>query len=237
MRMLMRSLAVAAAVALVCTASGAPAEAKPTSRPRRHPAHLPIKDIEGLPRVLLMGDSISTGYTLPVRALLKGKANVHRIPINVGSTAQSVKYLTRWLGDGEWDLIHFNWGMHDLSRMPDGKHNVSIEDYVTVGAYSGVHQFCRLGFHAFIGGYTVITKDALPYFKSVGNRARVYGVNTLGLRRRGLGEEAIAHIQAAFRILFQSHLNTTQALARLKDELGDREEVARLMTAFLEEQA
>ena len=63
--------------------------------------------------------------------------------------------------------------------------HVTVEDYATISAFSGVHQFCRVGQHAFIGGFSVVTKDALPYAKTVGNRARIYGLNTIGLVRRG----------------------------------------------------
>ena len=103
--------------------------------------------------------------------------------------------------------------------------HVEIDDYATVGAFSGVHQFCRIGRHAFIGGYSVVTKDALPFMRTVGNRARVYGVNSLGLRRRGFREESIERVRLAYRILFQSKLNTSMALARLKDEMAGSEEI------------
>src|SRR5688572_21808238 len=73
----------------------------------------PITDDPKLPRVLLIGDSISIGYTLAVRDLLKGKANVHRIPTNGGPTTNGLARLKQWLGDGKWDVIHFNWGLHD----------------------------------------------------------------------------------------------------------------------------
>ena len=66
-----------------------------------------------LPRVLLIGDSISIGYTPPVRELLKGKANVHRIPTNGGPTTNALRNLKVWLGTGKWDVIHFNFGIHD----------------------------------------------------------------------------------------------------------------------------
>lgn len=89
----------------------------------------PIKDEPGLPRVLLIGDSISIGYTPPVRELLKGKANVHRIPTNGGPTSNGLKNIDKWLGNGKWDIIHFNWGIHDLKYMPDGKRQVEPEDY------------------------------------------------------------------------------------------------------------
>lgn len=102
-----------------------PAKAK---RPP-NPAMDPIQDVAGLPRVLLIGDSISIGYTLPVRKLLEGKANVHRIPTNGGPTKNGVAGITKWLGTGKWDVIHFNWGIHDLKFMPDGKRQVEPADY------------------------------------------------------------------------------------------------------------
>ena len=96
--------------------------------------------------------------------------------------------------------------------------HVDVADYVTIGAFSAVHQFCRVGADGFLGGYTVATKDVLPYSKTVGNRARIYGVNTLGLQRRGFSPETIAAIRQAYRVLLQSRLNTTEALARLEAE-------------------
>lgn len=89
----------------------------------------PIQDVPGLPRVLLIGDSISMGYTLPVRKLLEGKANVHRIPTNGGPTKNGITNIDKWLGDGKWDVIHFNWGIHDLKYMPDEKRQVEPADY------------------------------------------------------------------------------------------------------------
>ena len=72
-----------------------------------------VKDDSKLPRVLLIGDSISRGYTLVVRHALAGKANVHRAPANCGPTAMGLQKLPVWLGDGKWDVIHFNFGIHD----------------------------------------------------------------------------------------------------------------------------
>ena len=72
-----------------------------------------VKDDPKLPRVLLIGDSVSRGYTQPTRQVLAGKANVHRAPANCGPTASGVKNLDVWLGDGKWDVIHFNFGIHD----------------------------------------------------------------------------------------------------------------------------
>jgi acyl-CoA thioesterase-1 len=111
-------------------AGGAQKTEKP-KKPRRrpNPALKPVDDVAGLPRVLLIGDSISIGYTIPTRKKLDGKANVHRIPTNGGPTIRGVSAIDSWLGDGRWDVIHFNWGLHDLKRMPDGKHQVPIEEY------------------------------------------------------------------------------------------------------------
>ena len=88
---------------------------QPARKQRRvNPVFAPIKDTPGLPRVLLIGDSISIGYTLPVRRLLAGKANVHRVPTNARHTGIGLENIHKWLGDGKWDVIHFNWGLHDL---------------------------------------------------------------------------------------------------------------------------
>ena len=88
--------------------------------------------------------------------------------------------------------------------------HVTVEDFATISAFSGVHQFCRVGQHAFIGGYTVVTRDALPFARTVGNRARIYGVNSIGLARRGFTPEMIGKLRRAYRHLVQH--NTSRAL-------------------------
>ncbi len=100
------------------------------SAARNRLAVQPIKDVPGLPRVLLIGDSISIGYTLQVRALLKGKANVHRIPGNGGATEVGLAHMKDWLGDGKWDVIHFNFGLHDAKFASETTHRASREEYV-----------------------------------------------------------------------------------------------------------
>jgi UDP-N-acetylglucosamine acyltransferase len=96
--------------------------------------------------------------------------------------------------------------------------HVSVEDFANVNAGSGVHQFCRVGRHAFIGGYSVVTKDALPFARTVGNRARIYDLNTIGLKRRGLPPDVIEKLKRAFRYLLQSKLNTTRALQQIQQD-------------------
>jgi len=95
--------------------------------------------------------------------------------------------------------------------------HVTVEDFANISARSAVHQFCRVGRHGFIGGYSVVTKDALPFARTVGSRpARIFGVNTIGLERRGLKPDVIEKLKRSFRYLLQSKLNTTKALQQIK---------------------
>ncbi|MEM9409903.1 MAG: SGNH/GDSL hydrolase family protein [Planctomycetota bacterium] len=97
-------------------------EPSPSEQEKQQPL-TPIQDTPGLPRVLLIGDSISIGYTIPVRNMLKGEANVHRPSTNCGPTTKGIEQIEDWLGDGNWDVIHFNFGLHDLKYMgPKGEH-------------------------------------------------------------------------------------------------------------------
>ncbi len=106
--------------------------------------------------------------------------------------------------------------------------HVTVEDFVTISAYSGVHQFCRIGKHAFIGGYTVVTRDALPYAKTVGNRARIYGLNSIGLERRGFSRDLLLKLRKAYRHLI--HHNTSRAIDLIeKDPALAAPEVAYLV--------
>lgn len=94
-----------------------------------NPTLAPIVDQPGLPRVLLVGDSISMGYTLPVRAALAGKANVHRPPTNCSSTGHGLSQIEKWLGTGKWDVIHFNFGLHDAKLPPEGVRHAPPDVY------------------------------------------------------------------------------------------------------------
>jgi UDP-N-acetylglucosamine acyltransferase len=97
--------------------------------------------------------------------------------------------------------------------------HVTVEDFANISAGSGVHQFCRVGRHAFIGGYSVVTKDALPYARTVGSRpARIFGTNTIGLMRRGFPPDVITKLKRSFRYLLQSKLNTTIALQQIEQD-------------------
>ncbi|HVF56549.1 MAG TPA: acyl-ACP--UDP-N-acetylglucosamine O-acyltransferase [Pyrinomonadaceae bacterium] len=107
--------------------------------------------------------------------------------------------------------------------------HVSVEDGANIGAYSGVHQFCRLGREAYVGGYSVVVKDALPFALTVGNHAKCYGLNTTGMKRRNYPQATIDALHHAFRLLLASRLNTTQALEKIREELSESAEVEELV--------
>jgi len=100
--------------------------------------------------------------------------------------------------------------------------HVVIEDYVTLGAFCPVHQHCTIGRYAFIGGGTIVTQDVLPFSLTSARREnKAYGINKIGLERRGFTPERLKALQRAFRLLLSSKLNTTQALERLRAIEGD----------------
>jgi UDP-N-acetylglucosamine acyltransferase len=111
--------------------------------------------------------------------------------------------------------------------------HVSVADRANIGAYSGVHQFCRVGREAYVGGYSVVVKDALPFALSVGNHAKCYGLNVTGMKRRGYSKETIEALHHAFRLLLAAKLNTSQAVTRIKEEITNSDEVAELVS-FIE---
>ncbi|MBW2269353.1 MAG: acyl-ACP--UDP-N-acetylglucosamine O-acyltransferase [Deltaproteobacteria bacterium] len=110
--------------------------------------------------------------------------------------------------------------------------HVEVLDHAVLGARVGVHQFCRVGESSFIGAGSRLSKDAPPFARVLGARARFAGVNTLGLERRGFSAERIADIKHAYHLLFQSKLRLEPALARVEAECGDVPEVARLLAFF-----
>ena len=111
--------------------------------------------------------------------------------------------------------------------------HVVIEDHATIGAFSGIHQFCRVGTHGYVGGYSVITKDVLPYSKTVSERnTKAYGPNIIGLERKGFTPRQIQDVKAAFRLLLQSKLNTTQAVESIKAQLNSAE--VQIIVDFIE---
>ena len=139
----MKTLVLTLLAVVLAATPGLAADTKPAPKAKRgpDPSLVKVEDVPGLPRVLLIGDSISMGYTLPVRELLKGKANVHRTPTNGGPTTNGLANLKAWLGESKWDVIHFNWGLHDLKyigedpkvladpKAPGSHYQVAVADY------------------------------------------------------------------------------------------------------------
>jgi len=108
--------------------------------------------------------------------------------------------------------------------------HVTVEDYATVGAFSPVHQYCRIGRHSYVGAATVITQDVPPFSRVVTRReTRCYGVNAIGLERRGFDAERIRAIEQAYRLLLRSKLNTTQAIEQMRSALNGSADVEELI--------
>ncbi len=103
--------------------------------------------------------------------------------------------------------------------------HVEVHDHATLAAFGGVQQFCRIGRYAYVGGFTVITIDVLPFSRAVGLKAAFLGLNRVGLERKGFSREQMRRVEAALRLLVRAGLNTTQALARLRQEYTDDEQV------------
>src|SRR5438132_10686699 len=116
----MRSLVPFLVAAALCVSVDAQDQKAPAKKKAEaNPAFAPVQDVAGLPRVLIIGDSISIGYQVPLREALKGKANVHRPATNCGPSTRGVEQIEQWLGNdksggGKWDVIHFNFGLHDV---------------------------------------------------------------------------------------------------------------------------
>ncbi len=107
--------------------------------------------------------------------------------------------------------------------------HVEVGDDAVIGAFSAVHQFCRIGRHAYIGGFSVITKDALPFAKTVGQKPACFGLNRIGLERKGFSTEVLGRLESALRLLVRSNLNTHQALQAIAERHGGDPEVDYLL--------
>jgi len=112
--------------------------------------------------------------------------------------------------------------------------HVTIEEYAILGGFAKVHQFARIGRHSFVGAGFRVSKDVVPYIKAAGDPLKPVGLNTIGLKRRGFSSEVLAVLERAYRLLFRSGLNTSQALERMQEELEPIEEVKTLIH-FIEE--
>jgi UDP-N-acetylglucosamine acyltransferase len=157
-----------------------------------------------------------TFLTIGNHNIFREYVNVHRGTVGGGGDTRigDHNFLMAYVHVGHDSLLGSHIIMANAATLAG---HVVIEDHATIGAFSGIHQFCRVGTHGYVGGYTVITKDVLPYSKTVSERnTQAYGPNVLGLERKGFTPGQIQDIKAAFRLLLQSKLNTTQAVQALK---------------------
>ena len=169
-----------------------------------------------------------------------GRRNIFRefVTINRGTGVGGGE--TR-IGDGNLFMAYVHVA-HDCRVGSDtifGPHatlggHVTVESFANISAGSAVHQFCRVGPYAFIGGYSVVTKDALPYARTIGSRpARVFGVNSIGLSRRGFTPDTISQLKRAYRYLLQSKLNTSRALSAIEKDPGLTAREVRSLVEFI----
>jgi UDP-N-acetylglucosamine acyltransferase len=159
-----------------------------------------------------------------------GAHNVFREYVNVNRGTRGGGGTTR-IGDHGYFMVNVHiahdciLGNHVLmANAATLSGHVTIDDHATIGAFSAVHQFCRVGAYGWVGGFTVVTKDVLPYSKTVAPReTRAYGANSLGLERKGFTPSQIVKVEKAFRLLLRSRLNTTQAVAAIREQLDGPE--------------
>ncbi len=172
--------------------------------------------------------------------LVVGRHNIFREFVTINRGTQGGGGETT-IGDNNLFMayVHVAHDCHIGSDTIFGPHatlggHVEVEDFANVSAGSAVHQFCRVGRYGFIGGYSVVTKDALPFARTIGSRpARIFGVNTIGLSRRGFSSDTISQLKQAYRYLIQSKLNTSRALARIEQDLGLSAPEVRYLVDFI----
>ena len=182
------------------------------------------------------GDPQDYSFTGERTELIAGDRNIFREYVTVNRGTKKGGGVTR-LGDENFLLAYTHIG-HDCRI---GGNNlfvnaatlaghVTVEDFATVGALSPVHQFCRVGRYAYIGACTVIVQDVPPFSRVVTERrTKSFGPNSIGLERKGFSAERIESLQRAFRLLSRSKMNTTQALAEMRTQFADSEDVRELV--------
>ncbi len=183
----------------------------------------PFASIGGAPQDLRYGGE-QTRLVIGARNTIRESATLNRGTADGGGVTR--------VGDGNLMMAYTHVG-HDCRIGDDNilangstlAGHVEVGNHATVGAYCGIHQFCRVADFAFIGGFTVLTQDALPWVTTVGNRAKAYGLNLIGLRRRGYPKETIQALKRAYTTLFRSKLRLSEALEALEADAGEFEEV------------
>lgn len=182
------------------------------------------------------GDPQDYTYRGERAELIAGDGNIFREYVTVSRGTQKGGGRT-CLGDDNFFLAYSHVG-HDCQI---GSHtlfvngatlagHVTVGDFATIGAFCPVHQFCRIGRYAYIGASTVITQDVPPFSKVVTEReTRSFGINTIGLERKGFSPERLQALKRAYRLLLRSKLNTSQALGEMKEKLNDSADVRELI--------
>lgn len=107
--------------------------------------------------------------------------------------------------------------------------HIRVEDHAVIGGLTGIHQFVRIGMYAMVGACSAVSLDVPPFVSAVGNRATLYGLNLVGLKRQGFSRERIGNIKKAYNILFRSKLSLKEAIAKIEDEISDSEDVKRMI--------
>jgi UDP-N-acetylglucosamine acyltransferase len=188
------------------------------------------------PFCVVGGDPQDYTYAGEHTELVAGEKNIFREYVTVSRGTKKGGGVTR-LGNENLLLAYSHIG-HDCQI---GSNNlfvnaatlaghVTIEDFATIGALSPVHQFCRVGRYAYIGASTVIVQDVPPFSRIVTEReTKSFGPNSIGLERKGFSAERVKTLQRAFRLLSRSKMNTSQALAEMRAQLGDSEDVRELV--------
>lgn len=175
------------------------------------------------------------GYRNEETYLVIGNDNVIRESATIHRATTKEDRVTE-IGNGNF-LMAYSHVAHDCKF---GNHiimansvglggHITVGDYAILGGIVAVHQFVRIGAYAIIGGQSAVSQDIPPYVSAAGNRAKLYGLNLVGLKRRGFSDEAISNLKKAYRIIFRSGLILEEALARVKAELGDSPEAMHLM--------
>jgi UDP-N-acetylglucosamine acyltransferase len=185
---------------------------------------------------LIGGDPQDITYRGERTELVVGDGNTFREGVTISRGTQKGGGTTT-IGNGNLFLAYSHVGhdchVGDNTLFVNGATlagHVAVEDFATVGAFSPVHQFCRIGRYAYIGASTVITQDVPPFSKVVTEReTKSYGVNTIGLERKGFSKERLQALQRAYRLLTRSKLNTSQALTEMRSKLGSSEDVQELI--------
>jgi UDP-N-acetylglucosamine acyltransferase len=108
--------------------------------------------------------------------------------------------------------------------------HITVQDHAVIGGLTGLHQFVRIGRHAIIGGASAVAQDVPPFVSAVGNRAKLYGLNTVGLKRHGFSDEQMTSLKTAYKIMFRSKLSMKEAVEKIRTELAESPEAQELAT-------